>query len=54
MKSASRGATMGTARIEEDVVGTATGCRVITKFPANELLVCGADAADLEDARRVA
>jgi Xaa-Pro aminopeptidase len=29
------------ARIVEEVVGTATGCRVITKFPAEELLVCG-------------
>ena len=29
------------ARIEEEVVVTASGCRVITKFPAEELLVCG-------------
>jgi len=29
------------ARIEEEVVVTATGYRVITKFPAQELLVCG-------------
>ena len=29
------------ARIEEEVVVTATGHRVITKFPADELLVCG-------------
>ena len=29
------------ARIEEEVVVTAEGCRVITKFPAEELLVCG-------------
>jgi Xaa-Pro aminopeptidase len=29
------------ARIEEEVVVTADGCRVITKFPAEELLVCG-------------
>jgi Xaa-Pro aminopeptidase len=29
------------ARIEEEVVVTANGCRVITKFPAEELLVCG-------------
>ena len=29
------------ARIEEEVVVTATGCRMITKFPAEELLVCG-------------
>ena len=29
------------ARIEEEVVVTANGCRVITKFPADELLVCG-------------
>src|SRR5207237_4190199 len=29
------------ARIEEEVVVTSTGCRVITRFPADELLVCG-------------
>ena len=29
------------ARIEEEVVVTATGCRMITRFPAEELLVCG-------------
>ena len=29
------------ARIEEEVVVTATGCEVITKFPAEDLLVCG-------------
>ena len=29
------------ARIEEEVVVTADGCRIITKFPAEELLVCG-------------
>src|SRR5204862_1741247 len=29
------------ARIEEEVVVTASGCRVITKYPAEELLVCG-------------
>jgi Xaa-Pro aminopeptidase len=29
------------ARIEEEVIVTATGGRVITKFPADELLVCG-------------
>jgi Xaa-Pro aminopeptidase len=29
------------ARIEEEVVVTANGCRIITKFPADELLVCG-------------
>ena len=29
------------ARIEEEVVVTATGYRVITRFPADELLVCG-------------
>ena len=29
------------ARIEEEVIVTASGCRVITKFPAEELLVCG-------------
>ena len=27
------------ARIEEEVVVTATGCEVITRFPAEELLV---------------
>jgi hypothetical protein len=68
MKSASGDATLrgrlgggpgGRARWIEDVLSTATGCRVITKFPAKELLVCsgtyacGADAVDLEDARRV-
>ena len=29
------------ARIEEEVVVTENGCRIITKFPAEELLVCG-------------
>jgi Xaa-Pro dipeptidase len=29
------------ARIEEEVVVTATGCEIITKFPAEELLVAG-------------
>ncbi len=29
------------ARIEEEVVVTSTGHRIITKFPADELLVCG-------------
>ena len=29
------------ARIEEEVVVTADGCQVITKFPAEELLVAG-------------
>jgi Xaa-Pro aminopeptidase len=29
------------ARIEEEVVVTETGCRVITKFPAADLLVAG-------------
>src|SRR5689334_8092916 len=29
------------ARIEEEIVVTATGCRIITRFPAHELLVCG-------------
>jgi Xaa-Pro aminopeptidase len=40
------------ARIEEEVVVTATGCRVITRFPAQELLVCGTTyvhGADLLD-----
>ncbi len=32
---------MGAARIEEEVVVTATGCEVITKFPAQELMVAG-------------
>jgi Xaa-Pro aminopeptidase len=31
----------GAARIEEEVVVTATGCEVITKFPAEKLLVAG-------------
>jgi len=31
----------GAARIEEEVVVTAGGCEVITKFPAEELLVAG-------------
>jgi Xaa-Pro aminopeptidase len=44
------------ARIEEEVVVTATGCRIITRFPAQELLVCGktyvrgADLVDREPA----
>jgi Xaa-Pro aminopeptidase len=29
------------ARIEEEVVVTADGCEVITKFPAEELLIAG-------------
>ena len=29
------------ARIEEEVVVTATGCDVLTRFPAEELLVAG-------------
>jgi len=29
------------ARIEEEVVVTATGCDVLTRFPAQELLVAG-------------
>jgi Xaa-Pro aminopeptidase len=32
---------IGAARIEEEVVVTATGCTVITKFPAEDLLVAG-------------
>src|SRR5690242_1168159 len=32
---------IGAARIEEEVVVTATGCEVVTKFPAEELLVAG-------------
>jgi Xaa-Pro aminopeptidase len=31
----------GAARIEEEVVVTATGCEIITKFPAEELLIAG-------------
>jgi Xaa-Pro aminopeptidase len=31
----------GAARIEEEVVVTADGCEVITKFPAEELIVAG-------------
>lgn len=31
----------GAARIEEEIVVTATGCEIITKFPAEELLVAG-------------
>jgi Xaa-Pro aminopeptidase len=30
------------ARIEEELVVTATGCEVISRFPAEQLLVCGA------------
>jgi hypothetical protein len=29
------------ARIEEEVVVTATGCEILTRFPAEELLVAG-------------
>ena len=32
---------VGAARIEEELVVTADGCEVITKFPAEELLVAG-------------
>jgi Xaa-Pro aminopeptidase len=32
---------IGAARIEEELVVTATGCEVITKFPAEELLIAG-------------
>ena len=32
---------IGAARIEEEIVVTATGCEVVTKFPAEELLVAG-------------
>jgi Xaa-Pro aminopeptidase len=32
---------VGAARIEEEVVVTATGCEVITKFPAETLMVAG-------------
>ena len=34
------------ARIEEEVVVTADGCEVITKFPAEELLVAGRQVLD--------
>ena len=42
------------ARIEEEVLVTAEGCEILTRFPAEELLVCGriytrgADVAELE------
>jgi Xaa-Pro dipeptidase len=45
------------ARIEEEVLVTADGCEVLTRFPADELLVCGrtyvrgADIAELEATR---
>jgi Xaa-Pro aminopeptidase len=32
---------IGAARIEEEIVVTETGCEVITKFPAEELMVAG-------------
>ena len=32
----------GAARIEEEIVVTATGCRVITLFPAQDLFVANA------------
>jgi Xaa-Pro aminopeptidase len=32
---------IGAARIEEEMVVTATGCEVVTKFPAEKLLVAG-------------
>ena len=32
---------IGAARIEEEIVVTATGCEVVTRFPAEELLVAG-------------
>src|SRR6476620_6285501 len=32
---------VGAARIEEELVVTATGCEVVTKFPAEELLIAG-------------
>ena len=43
------------ARIEEEVVVTADGCEVITRFPADELLVAGTvyvRGADLPAAAR--
>src|SRR5881409_4225235 len=42
------------ARIEEEVLVTSDGCEILTRFPAEELLVCGriytrgADVAELE------
>jgi hypothetical protein len=42
------------ARIEEEVLVTADGCEILTRFPADELLVTGrtyvrgADIAELE------
>jgi hypothetical protein len=42
------------ARIEEEVLVTADGCEILTRFPADELLVTGrtyvrgADVAELE------
>ena len=35
------GRWVGAARIEEEIVVTADGCEVVTKFPAEELLVAG-------------
>ena len=32
---------VGAARIEEELVVTADGCEVVTKFPAEDLLVAG-------------
>jgi Xaa-Pro aminopeptidase len=32
---------IGAARIEEEIVVTATGCEVVTKFPAEDLLIAG-------------
>ena len=32
---------MSAARIEEEVVVTEDGCRIITRFPGDELLVAG-------------
>ena len=40
------------ARIEEEVVVTATGCDVITRFPAEELLVAGRDVRARRRPRR--
>ena len=37
----SKAVLTGAARIEEELVVTATGCEVVTKFPAEELLVAG-------------
>jgi Xaa-Pro dipeptidase len=37
----------GAARIEEEVVVTATGCEVITNFPSDRLISCGLPGCDV-------